>query len=148
MVDSQTLRLTLGAAAVRDRICDYVVMELRSRGYDDITPAILGFLGGLDCGVNYGSGIARNLRVSRQRVARMVAELCEAGYLEQGAGSGRQKPILFTEQGEQLMAEVRHILARLDKLIQKKTGRSALGASIESLEQIIAVVDRQSSGNP
>ncbi|MCS3902660.1 DNA-binding MarR family transcriptional regulator [Methylohalomonas lacus] len=143
MVDSLTLRLTLGSATVRDRICDYVVVELQSCGYEDITPALLGFLGGLDCGTNYASAIARNLNVSRQRVARMVSELCQAGYLQQDAADGRQKAILFTQEGEELMAEVRRILARLDKAIEKETGRQGLNATVESLERIAAVLEQK-----
>ncbi|MEX2515333.1 MAG: MarR family transcriptional regulator [Gammaproteobacteria bacterium] len=136
MVESHALRLAKAAAAVREGICDYVVIKLAEQGYQDISPAILTFLGALDCGVNYGSGIARNLKVSRQLVAKMVREMSEAGYLEQTEGSGKQKKIIFTRKGELLMAEVRNILLSLDSLLQKNTSEAALKKMIRTLEDM------------
>jgi len=136
MVDSQSLRLALATAAVRDRITEYVAMKLVEKGYEDVSPATLNFLSALDCGVNYGSEIARSLKVSRQMVAKTVRDLCEAGYLEQVEGRGRQKQILFTKEGERLMSEVRKILAQLDKLLIKQTGEAALKKAIRVLESM------------
>ncbi|MDZ7736024.1 MAG: hypothetical protein U5P41_07910 [Gammaproteobacteria bacterium] len=46
-------------AEVRDSICDHVAMKLAEKGYHDVSPATLNFLGALDCGVkNHGSEIA------------------------------------------------------------------------------------------
>ena len=77
---------------------------------------MLHFLSTLDCGINYGSEIARRLKVSRQMVAKTVRELCRAGYLEQAEGVGKQKQILFTEKGERLMSTARLALADLDRV--------------------------------
>ena len=136
MVDSYSLRLALATAEVRDAICDHVAMKLAEKGYEDVSPATLNFLGALDCGVNYGSEIARSLNVSRQFVAKMVRELAEAGYLEQKEGVGRQKQILFTKKGEKLMSEVRKILADLDSVLIDQEGEAILKKAIKVLEKM------------
>ena len=135
MVDSQSLRLALGAASVQDQIAAYIAQQLRAKGYD-ISPATLNFLSALDCGVNVGADIARRLKVSRQMVAKTVKELCRAGYLEQVDGVGKQKQILFTAAGEQLMAEVRQLLAQLDKVLLEALGETALQETLARLDTI------------
>ena len=135
MVDSQSLRLALGAASVQDQIAAYIAQQLRAKGYD-ISPATLNFLSALDCGVNVGADIARRLKVSRQMVAKTVKELCHAGYLEQVDGVGKQKQILFTAAGEQLMAEVRQLLAQLDTVLLETLGETALQEILTQLETI------------
>ena len=96
MVDSLALTLVQMASDVQERTTDYLSTSLQIKGYKTITPSILNFLGALECGVNYGSEIARNLNVSRQMVAKTVKELSRQGYLEQVADIGKQKKILFT----------------------------------------------------
>jgi DNA-binding MarR family transcriptional regulator len=140
MVDSRSLQLALATAAVRDRITDYVAAMLTRRGYRDVSPAMLNFLGALDCGVNYASEIARNLNVSRQMVAKTVRELGQAGYLEQQRGSGKQKQILFTAQGERLMSDVRQCLAELDAALGREVSARALNGTVRTLEAIASVV--------
>ncbi len=135
MVDSQSLRLALGVASVQDQIAAYIAQQLRAKGYD-ISPATLNFLSALDCGVNVGADIARRLKVSRQMVAKTVKELCHAGYLEQVDGVGKQKQILFTAAGEQLMAEVRQLLAQLDKVLLEALGETALQETLARLDTI------------
>jgi len=141
MADSQSLELVLAAAGVYDRITDYVAQRLKSQGYEDVSPSTLNFLRALDCGVNYGSDIARRLQVSRQMVAKTVKELCRLGYLEQVPGKGKQKQIVFTTAGEQLMAEVRVILAQLDGLLHEQVGEQELGDAIATLDAIAVTVN-------
>lgn len=135
MVESQSLRLALRVASVQEHIAAYIAQQLRTQGYD-ISPATLNFLSALDCGVNVGADIARRLKVSRQMVAKTVKELCRAGYLEQVDGVGKQKQILFTAAGEQLMAEVRQLLAQLDTVILEALGETALQETLTRLETI------------
>lgn len=116
MADSQSLRLLFVAADLHDQFTEYVSEQLRMKGFDDISPSMLHFLSALDCGINYGAEIARRLKVSRQMVAKTVKELCRAGYLEQAEGIGKQKQILFTEEGERLMSTARTVLADLDRV--------------------------------
>lgn len=136
MAESQSLRLVQAAGAVQDRITAHAARILADRGYDHVSASMLGFLGALDCGVNYGSEIARRLGVSRQMVAKTVHELCRVGYLEQAEGPGRQKQILFTATGEQLMSDVRQLLAELDGFLAKRIGWQALEGTATELERI------------
>lgn len=143
MADSQSLRLVLGTAGVHDHLTQYVAQILNHKGYNDVSPAMLNFLSTLDCGVNYGSEIARRLNVSRQMVAKTVKELCQAGYLEQVQTKGNQKQILFTTSGEQLMSDVRMLLAQLDKVLCEEIGETALDEAIAILDAIQLVVSTE-----
>lgn len=127
MADSQSLRLLFASADLHDQFTEYVAEYLRSKGFNGISPSMLYFLSTLDCGINYGSEIARRLKVSRQMVAKTVKELCRAGYLEQIEGVGKQKQILFTEQGERLMSTARSALADLDQVFIEHFGEALVG---------------------
>lgn len=120
MVDSQALQLVIAAAQVNDSISRYLSKSLKNKGYTFATPAALSFLSTLECGINYASEIARDLGVSRQMVAKTVKGLCSVGYLEQMDDIGRQKKILFTAAGEQLMSEARQLLADIDNRSEER----------------------------
>ena len=117
MVDSQSLKLLQSAVKLNDVITKTVSNHLIEKGYTAVTPSLLSFLSILECGVNFGSEIARKLDVSRQMVAKTVKALCNLGYLEQKNGVGKQKEIHFTETGEQLMSDARQMLSDIDELI-------------------------------
>jgi DNA-binding MarR family transcriptional regulator len=141
MTESQSLRLVFLSAAVHERLVEHVADRLRRAGYTDITPSRLSFLGALDCGVNYGADIARQLKVSRQLVARTVKELCLAGYLEQGAGPGKQKQIRFTLEGERLIAAVRRQLAQVDQVLNQRVGVRTLDRTLSALEMMAGAIE-------
>jgi DNA-binding MarR family transcriptional regulator len=140
MVESVSLRLALAAGDLRDALAAHVAEALAAKGYAGTTAAVLQFLSVLECGINFGSDIARNLDVSRQMVAKTVRSLCDAGYLEQAAGPGRQKQILFTEHGEHMMSDARRILADFDEQILKTVDAQSLQRAIEDLESIRALL--------
>jgi DNA-binding MarR family transcriptional regulator len=140
MADSQSLRLLFAASDLHDQFTEYVAEYLRLKGSDDISPSMLHFLGALDCGINYGSEIARRLKVSRQMVAKTVKELCQAGYLELAGGVGKQKQILFTEKGERLMSTARLALADLDQFFIKHFSEDLLEEMIIRLETLKGVL--------
>lgn len=140
MVESQSLQLVFGSAKMNDQIYHYLSTALKEKGYQSATPSVLNFLSTLECGVNYGSEIARNLGISRQMVAKTVKELCRVGYLEQVDGIGKQKHILFTELGEHLMADARQLLAELDEILCKKISQDVLKETIETLKSIQAAL--------
>lgn len=140
MVDSQSLKLVLAAAKVHELTALYLSTSLKSKGYQYVTPTALNFLSTLECGINYGSEIARNLGVSRQMVAKTVKELCKAGYLAQVDGTGKQKEIIFTKLGEILMSDTRQLLAELDKVFNKEVGKNQLKAAASCLESIRALM--------
>jgi DNA-binding MarR family transcriptional regulator len=140
MADSQSLRLLFAASDLRDQFTEYVAEHLRLRGSDDISPSMLHFLSALDCGINYGSEIARRLKVSRQMAAKTVKGLCQAGYLEQAEGVGKQKQILFTEKGEHLMSTARLALADLDRVFIEHFHEDLVEEVIMQLEALRGVL--------
>lgn len=140
MADSQSMRLLFACADLHDQFTDHVAEYLRLKGFDDIAPSMLHFLSALDCGVNYGAEIARRLKVSRQMVAKTVKELCRAGYLEQVEGVGKQKQILFTEKGENLMSTARSALANLDQVFIKRLGETQVEDIVAQLKACSSVL--------
>ena len=148
MVESQALKLALGAGQVNEIVSRHLSSSLLSRGYKHATPSALIFLSRLECGVNYGSEIARNLGVTRQMVAKNVKGLCSAGYLEQVDDVGKQKKIIFTEAGELLMSDARQLLADLDKVLIAQLGDSSIATAIENLDSISTLVSGLSVAVP
>ena len=140
MVESQSLQLVFSAAKMNEQIYQYLSNALAKKGYESATPSVLNFLSTLECGINYGSEIARNLGISRQMVAKTVKELCRVGYLEQIDGIGKQKQILFTDLGERLMSDSRQLLAELDAILCQKVGQLSLQETRKHLKDIQAAV--------
>lgn len=147
MVESETLKLVIGAGQVNDSISQYLSNTLKSNGYTFASPSALNFLSALECGVNYASEIARNLGVSRQMVAKTVKELCLAGYLEQLSGVGKQKKIVFTITGEQLMSDARQLLADIDLTLNEQLGRETIATTVKNLHAIQEVIDELSTSS-
>ena len=142
MVESRSLQLAAAAGNLRDAMAQHVAASLAEQGFTDATPAALQFLSVLECGVNHASDIARSLSVSRQMVAKTVRTLCEAGYLEQMDGAGKQKAILFTERGEQLIAAARQTLAEFDERI----GSVIETRQLDELLQQLSTIQRLTGG--
>lgn len=138
LVESQSLKLIQSASRLNDVITKYLSQRLVEKGFTSLTPSLLSFLSVLECGVNYGSEIARNLEVTRQMVAKTVKELCRLGYLEQINGTGKQKEIHFTELGERLMSDARQMLSDVDEILFK-------GADIRPPQTIIGELDIMTS---
>ncbi|WP_293751662.1 MarR family transcriptional regulator [uncultured Paraglaciecola sp.] len=136
MLDSQTLQLVLETARVNDSISRYLSKSLKNKGYEFATTSALSFLSTLECGVNYASQIARNLGVSRQMVAKTVKGLCLAGYLEQVDDVGKQKKIMFTSTGEQLMSDSRLLLADIDKVLNTQLSGKSLATMVTNLHKV------------
>lgn len=134
MVESRSLQLTQSTSQLNDVVVKYLSQRLIEKGYISLTPSLLSFLSILECGINYGSEIARNLGVTRQMVAKTVKELCHSGYLEQIEGVGKQKEIHFTEAGEQLMSDARLLLSEVDDFLCEHSG-------VAELERIISEIN-------
>ncbi len=138
MVESHSLSLTFLLAEVQDAMLARLSGELAARGHPGVTASALGFLGHLDCGINYASGIAEKLNVSRQMVAKTVAEMEQAGWLAQGTDPQRRnrKVIRFTSDGERLMADARQVLADLDGELARACGADFLPEVTRMLERL------------
>jgi len=142
MVESQTLQLVLRAGQVSDLISRYLSNSLKNNGYKFASPSALNFLSTLECGVNYASEISRNLGVSRQMVAKTVKELCNAGYLEQQEGVGKQKKIVFTTTGELLMSDARQLLVDVDKVLFEQIGENTISTTVNHLDMIQTLIGK------
>jgi len=147
MVESQSLSLTFLLAEVQDAMLARLTEELAGRGHPGVTASALGFLGQLDCGINHASGIAEKLSVSRQMVAKTVAEMERAGWLVQEPDPRRRnrKMILFTAEGERLMADARQVLAELDLQVREACGPNFVGDIVKMLERLKCHVDAGSA---
>ena len=139
LVDSRSLKLAFASRRLHEAILHRVASRLIEMGYEAATPAALDFLGALECGDNHASEIARMMGVSRQWVAKNVAQFCRLGYLEQILGAGRGKRIVFTTRGEALMADARRELAALDAILIRNIGASPL----DQLAKTVSAVSEQ-----
>lgn len=146
MVESQSLQLVLAAAQVHEKISLSLSDALKKKGYKLASPSVLNFLSTLECGINYGSEIARTLGVSRQMVAKTVKELCKANYLAQQEGKGKQKEIVFTKTGENLMSDARLLLVDIDTLLNKEVGKVELKTTVEYLQRIQLLIPQLNVG--
>ncbi|MEM7735299.1 MAG: MarR family transcriptional regulator [Deinococcota bacterium] len=140
MVESQALQLVLRSSQLAEQLSSHVTTVLKAKGYTTVSPAMLTFLSTLECGINYGSDIARSLGVSRQMVAKTVKGLCADGYLEQVDDVGKRKQILFTELGEQLMADSRQVLADLDGTLSEHLSEDLLITTTQGIQDIHEVL--------
>jgi DNA-binding MarR family transcriptional regulator len=141
MVDSHSLALIQATSQMADRVSRRICDDLAQDGFRDITPSQLQFLSKLDCGDNHASEIARILGVSRQRVAKSVAELVHLGYLRQSKGKGKQKLIQFTDRGQSLIASARTQLAAFDQSLLALLGKENMSDLFRSIEAVITVAN-------
>jgi len=135
MVESESLTLAFRLGEAQDALMAHLASRLRALGHIGVTASALGFLGQLECGVNHASAIADKLGVSRQMVAKTVAELERKGWLEHGVDPHRRnrKTIRFTAEGERLMADTRLVLAQLDQAL---TGQCGAGFVCDLTERL------------
>lgn len=140
MLDSRALRLVFATGRVHDALTRHVSRMLIERGWAFATPSRLRFLSEFECGLNYASEIARRLDLSRQVVAKTVAELSRLGVLQvqQDQTRGNQNLISFTETGEHLMADARQVLADLDAVLGDEEGLESLLRKLTELQGRLA----------
>ncbi len=140
MVESHSLSLAFLLSEVHDVLLSRLSEELAARGYAGVTASALGFLGQLDCGINYGAAIAEKLGVSRQMVSKTVAEMERAGWLAQASDPKRRnrKVIRFTPEGERLMADARQVLAELDARCERECGAQFVADLADRLRRLKA----------
>lgn len=147
LVDSVSLQLVLRSAQISDLAGVLIAKRLACLGYEGLSSSHLNFLGAMDCGVNFGSDIARRLGVSRQMVAKTVKHLCSLEYLEQQEGQGRQKEIHFTVRGENLMADARKVIATFDQSLLASISVEEMDTFLNNLNTIsLALSDLESEG--
>lgn len=128
LLDSQSLALTQAVGGFQNRITTWLLNQLRSEGFEHLTASQLGFLGTLDCGTNHAAKLARTLGISRQAVHKTVRELEALHWLKTQPDEelGNQKVILFTPEGERMMACARKLFFDLDKVLLNQFGEKGL----------------------
>lgn len=144
--NSRSLKIALHMRGVQKGLERYLTRALAERGYGDVSPALLGFLSELECGVNHAADIARRLGVSRQRVSKTVGQLAGMDLLalEADAERANRKVITFTARGERLMSEARAILAALDRTLASDMPEKRL----QRLEADLAALENHLAGTP
>jgi len=135
MAESRSLRLTFALERFQDWLIGRLGHALQSDGFDDMTAARLSFLGALDCGENHASAVARRMQITRQAVHKTVRELEGLGWLttRPDPERGNQRVIVFTEEGERLIARARAHFAALD---------DRLSAHFADLDQTITALEQ------
>lgn len=136
LVDSHALALTQAAGAFQDKMVGWLLTRLSTDGFETLTAAQLGFLGALDCGPNHASKLARTLGISRQAVHKTVRELERAGWLATRPDEdlGNQRAIVFTNEGERMMAAARNHFLDLDAALVREFGTDSLDHLTRLLE--------------
>lgn len=114
---SLSLPIAQAASELTDRIMTRLCRQLSSLGYQAITPSSLLFLSKLDCADAIASELARDMGVSRQRIAKTVSDMKLAGYITQQAGSGKRKVLSLTLRGKEITRQARHLFAELDECL-------------------------------
>lgn len=145
MVESLSLQIFLNTGSIHLNIARLLAQKLETRGYKDITPPILQFLGAMECGPNYAADIARYLNISRQMAGKTVKELSNLGYLEQRKGKGRQKEIVFTDKGQMLISDTRASLLEMDKHLKNKNKDDQLDKIIPMMEDLDSLLKNAQS---
>ena len=136
LVSSGSLALTRALADAQSWLVSWLLSELRKDGYPDLTAHHLIFLGELDCGVNHAAELARRMGVTRQAIHKSVRDLAANGWLEtqDHPELGNQRVILFTREGENLMALARKKFAALDQEIDARLGKNGLQNLLRNLD--------------
>jgi len=138
--ESLSLPLARETAALTERIMARLCHQLLDQGFEMITPSALIFLSKLDCSDAIASDLARELGVSRQRIAKTVKDMKQAGYVEQDVGIGKRKHLRLTEQGRRVTLTARRLFSELDQAIVSIDPSIRLTDTLESVRQLDAVL--------
>lgn len=139
LVASESLALVRELSALEARMIGWLLTALHDEGFDTLTETQLVFLGELDCGVNHAAELARRLGVTRQAIHKSVRDLSALGWLETADHPelGNQRVILFTREGERLMACAREKFANLDRLLARDLEAGALTQLTQTLAKLL-----------
>ena len=118
----------------QERMVAWLISCLSDDGFDGLKANQLTFLGSLDCGVNYAAALARSLGISRQAVHKTVKEMEKYGWLATRPDETlkNQRVIVFTAEGERMMARAREYFLELDDQLIQKFGQENL-AELQNL---------------
>ena len=133
MTSSQIGRTPLArlfAVAYRSLIMD-LHAELRTRGWRDVRPAYGFVLLALQSGPTTSGALSDLLGITKQATSKLVNGMLDAGYLTRtiGAADARERPIVLTDRGRDLLGVVEQIYVDLE-------ARWALVIGADELERL------------
>ena len=138
--DSLSLPIAQAASELTDRIMARLCRELSALGYSAITPSSLMFLSKLDCGNGIASDLARDLGVSRQRIAKTVSDMKTVGYVRQQESVGKRKILSLTARGAEVTQHARRLCAELDQRIASTDPALQLTKILHSHQALLAAL--------
>jgi DNA-binding MarR family transcriptional regulator len=133
----------LFAIAYRSLIDD-LHAELRTRGWDDVRPAFGFALLAAASGPTTITALAALTGTSKQAASKLVESMEAAGYLEREVihGDARQRPVVLTKRGAELLRTVEEIYAHLEGRWAAQIG----SASVERLRADLTTLLSDDSG--
>ena len=133
----------LFAIAYRSLIDD-LHAELRARGWHDVRPAFGFALLAAASGPTTITALAGLTGTSKQAASKLVESMEAAGYLERqaAAGDARQRPVVLTERGADLLGTVEALYVELERRWAEKIG----APSVERLRRDMIVVLSDETG--
>ena len=136
--NSGSLSLVHAIRGFEGRLIRWLLDQLASEGFQNLSGSMLSFLGSLDCGDNHASKLARQMGVSRQAIHKQVKEAERLGWLvtDDHETLGNQRVIRFTDEGERMMSVARSKFAQLDGILEGALagGPAKLAAELNALD--------------
>ena len=119
-------------------LVDDAILELATRGYEDVRPVHDFTLRAIAAGADNASELGRRLSVSKQAAAKTVAVLEERGYVARGADplDARRKHLEVTALGFDVMRVGEEVFDELRDKWKRKIGAKQL----ERLESDLAAL--------
>ena len=118
-----------------------LIEELRSAGYDDITPAhIYVFQTPGPDGVR-PTELAQRALMTKQAMNHLLSRLEEIGYIERIGtdGDGRARVVRLTAKGRRLTEFIQHTSARIERRWENELGVTRVADVRTALEKLDAI---------
>ena len=121
------------------KLVDAAVVELAARGYEDVRPSHDYAMRAIDSGADSASDLGRELSVSKQAAAKMIAVLIERGYVvsEDDPADRRRNRIRVTDLGHEVMREGERIFDELRNAWGEQIGHKELAQLEERLTMFV-----------
>ncbi len=86
------------------------------------------------------SAIGREIGITRQGAAKVVAHLADCGYVSvaDSASSGREKSVTLTDRGVEYLKAPRNAAQRIEREMRERLGNEGFGALAELLDALRA----------
>ena len=134
-------------------LVDDAILELGTRGYEDVRPAHDFAMRAIAAGADNASELGRRLSVSKQAAAKTVAVLEERGYVARGADplDARRKRLEVTALGFEVMRTGEAVFDELRDRWKRKIGAKQLERLESDLAALVGhhrCVSKRPAGSP